>query len=171
MFNSLYSSQILSEKRPTMIHRQVFIAVILSYCLFTACKTYDFSLTFSDIEQPIHMGKIESSTSLDTLDVITGFSELEFEEETYSENENTSITLSGGEYYYGNMESTIIQAIQSDPTYLMGDTEIQLEIKHGIRVGAFIFGNIAAAITGSESDVGTFTVKKFTQTSVLYRDQ
>ncbi len=146
----------------------LFFSLIL-FSSLTGCKTYDAYLAFYDIEKPMHFGSFETEVSTDSLKLVSGVLEFEDIEDTYSENENTSITMLGGEFQTNTIDSTLLNPLFEQSNYFLGNSVLLLEIKHGIRVGAFIFGTIAASITGEDADTGTYTIKRFNQKSILYK--
>lgn len=150
--------------------KQVHILLLMCCFLYASlnCKTYDASISFTEINAPIQFGNFHVDQRLDSIKQISGYLEFDLEEETYSENENTSISMSGGEYVSNTIDSTIIQNVNDQRKRLLGDIIIQLILEHGIKPGAFIFGTIAGSITGSESSIGTYTIKRFTQVGTVY---
>jgi len=148
--------------------KQNIKVVVILLILVTGCATYDASLSFSDIKQPMQFGNFKSNTLIDTLGISSGILEIEEEEDTYAENENTTISMSGGEYLTNTIDSTMVRALNYNPTNFIGNSSVKLEIRHGIKVGALIFGFIASEITNTEANIGSYTIKKFTQSGIIY---
>jgi hypothetical protein len=137
--------------------------------LMPGCKSYDATLSYYDVNKPMQMGNFRSTIPLDTLDTIEAFLEVEVEDDTFSERENLSLTMVGGEYVSSNIDSVIVYTLNNTPTQFYGNTSIIVELKHGIKPGAMIFGLISGSITGNESEVGTYTIKRFIQKGTLYQ--
>jgi len=113
-------------------------ACLIIALILISCRTYDATLTFYDIDKPMQLGNFASDVPVDSLRTVSGYFEFEEVEDTYSENENTSITMSGGEYISSNLDSSVLNPLYAHPSIFIGNSTIQLEIKHGIRVGVFI---------------------------------
>lgn len=145
------------------------IAISLLFCAsMIGCKTYDATLTYYDVNKPMQLGNFVSEVELDTLSTISAFLIVEQEEDTYSENSTTSISYTVGEYVSSTIDSAIVYKLNKHPSLFFGNTSIDLEIKHGVKLGAMIFGMIAGSITGSESEIGSYTIKTLTQNGTFY---
>jgi hypothetical protein len=134
-----------------------------------ACKTYDTSLGYVTYNQPIQFGSVPEVLEVDTLGIVEGFVEYEFEEDTYSANHHTTISISGGEYADDNLDSTIYRALDVHPANFIANAEVEVGVEYGIKPAAFIFGTLASMITGGEMSVGSYTKKSFMYYGVVFK--
>lgn len=145
------------------------IWVIVTFLLYLtcACSTYDVTLDYSS-NHPIQFGKLRSPEPLDTLQAVVGTVSYEFEEDTYTENENTSITISGDTEITNDLEVSMYAPLEREKGNFIGDGKVQLCSKHGFHPGTFLMGLVASSITNSEIDPGTYTKQTFSHQAYLY---
>ncbi len=137
-------------------------------CIIQSCKSWH-TLTFQTETQPIQFGPHLLSSEVDTLGIISGISTHDFEEETYSESEHTSISFGGKDEIKENINTTIYSALQDDPLHFIANGQIVIEIEHGISIGAVLSGIIASMITDEETDFGSFSTESISYNGIVYK--
>ena len=150
--------------------KNIFISIFLVF-LFSflqSCASW-YTLQFDTVQQPIQFGALQIETELDTLGLISGFSEHHFEEGTYAESQHISIVFDGKDEISENLNRTIYSALDDDPAHFIGDGEIIIEVEHGISFGAIFLGMIAGWITDEQAEYGSHSIESIDYNGVVYK--
>lgn len=134
------------------------------------CKNWH-SLQFETSNQPIQFGPHHSSSAMDSLGMVTGYTKYDFEEDTYSATENTVIMFSGDEYLEENLNETIYRALDDHPDHFIADGRIIAEVRYGVTLGAVLAAIFSGMILGpdSESEIGTYSEEHIYYNGMVYK--
>ncbi len=155
---------------------QYLFLYLLFHCL-AGCGVYVHTLDVQQIPQPIQMGPLHISPGdsvfpdIHTLRTVSGEYIHEIEEETTSSDENSTLTIGGGEYYKGTLFKAIEDALQNRPNRFIADVKVSVEVEHGIPIGAILASILGVIIGLDETDIGKFTTEEFHLSGKTYEKQ
>lgn len=147
---------------------KVFTITVISTLAMFGCQTHDVTLDYYDVQKPMQMGSFTTFLELDTLQHASGTFEIMEEDESYSENDKVSFSNIGSLEVTNSIDSSIVYPLHSNALLFLGNTSVEIEIKHGIRFGALIFGTFASILTGNEIYLGLYTKQSFKQKGIFY---
>ena len=142
-----------------------FTCIIVSF--YTGCTVHSHKLDLHAVKQPIQMGALQFlqndslSHEFTQTQTISGDFVHEVDEGATSSDENSRLTIGGGEYAKQTLFSAIDSALQNRQNRFIADVQLSVEVEHGISIGAVLGSILGAAITEDETETGEFTFEKF----------
>ncbi len=142
-----------------------FTCIIVSF--YTGCTVHSHNLDLRGVKQPIQMGApqfLQNDSLLHEFtqaETVSGEFVHEVDEGATSSDENSSLTIGGGEYAKQTLFSAIDSALQNRQNRFIVDVQLSVEVEHGISIGAVLGSILGAAITDDETEAGEFTFEKF----------
>lgn len=141
--------------------------VCLILLILGGCKSWH-TLEFETRAQPIQFGPHLTTAQLDTLGIISGFYKQHYEEEVYSESEHVGFGFEGEDYVEESLSTSVYKALNDHPDHFIADGLIKVEVKRGITIWGVLKNFLASAITGAESEGGTYSSEIIQFEGVVY---
>ena len=141
----------------------IFIHSIL-ICFITGCTVHTHVLDLRSVKQPIQMGKLYTpqvdslSRNVTSYEAVSGDVVHEIDEGTTSSDENSSLTIGGGEYAKQTLFSAINKVLQDNPDRFIADVQMSAEVEHGISLSAFFGTILGSLLSHDETEAGQFTL-------------
>ncbi len=146
----------------------ILCSVCLLMLVVLSCANWH-TLKLETKSQPIQFGPHSSTTEIDTLSMVSGYYAHHFEEDTYSESENTRLASTGGDSLGGNLNNIISRALGDDPRHFIADGRVMVEVKRGISVISIFEGILFTLILGGETEFGSYSTEIINYNGVLYK--
>lgn len=146
-----------------------FNLFILLFLLFlcNGCKSWH-TLEFETSAQPIQFGPHITSSSVDTLGIISGYYKQHFEDEVYSESDVFSFSFDGEDYLEETLSNSVYKALNDHPDHFISDGIVEIEVRRGVTFWGFLKNLIAGTLTGNESVGGDFYTETIRYTGIVY---